>query len=160
MLATKVGCNIQWLNERLLGKKLQCVHCVNAMLLFLRKPRNFVGEQVQSSDENVMKALMALEKNPELSQRQLAKKLDVSVGKTHYILNSLIDVGLVKVDNFRRSDNKLGYTYLLTPRGFVEKAKVTKRFLSRKQREYKALERQIADLTKAVDSMGSDAGSR
>ena len=115
---------------------------------------------MQSSDENVMKALMALEKNPELSQRQLAKKLDVSVGKTHYILSSLIDVGLVKVDNFRRSDNKLGYTYLLTPRGFVEKAKVTKRFLSRKQREYKALERQIADLTKAVDSMGSDAGSR
>ena len=112
------------------------------------------------SDENVIRVLSVLEKQPELSQRQLAKKLDVSVGKTHYILSSLIDVGLVKVDNFRRSDNKLGYTYLLTPRGFVEKAKVTKRFLSRKQREYKALERQIADLTKAVDSMGSDAGSR
>ena len=112
---------------------------------------------MQSSDENVMKALMALEKNPELSQRQLAKKLDVSVGKTHYILSSLIDVGLVKVDNFRRSDNKLGYTYLLTPRGFVEKAKVTKRFLSRKQREYKALEQQISDLTREVESMGADA---
>ena len=107
-----------------------------------------------------MKALKVLEKRPELSQRQLAKELGVSLGKTHYILNSLIDVGLVKVDNFRRSDNKLGYAYLLTPRGFVEKAKITKRFLARKQREYKALEQQIADLAKEVESMGSNAKSR
>ena len=113
-----------------------------------------------SSDENVMKALRILEKHPELTQRQLAKALGISLGKTHFILNSLIDVGLVKVDNFTRSDNKLGYAYLLTPQGIVEKAKVTKRFLARKQREYKALERQIADLTKEVASMTSDASSR
>jgi EPS-associated MarR family transcriptional regulator len=113
-----------------------------------------------SSDENVMKALSVLEKHPELSQRQLAKALGVSLGKTHYILNSLIDVGLVKVDNFKRSDNKLGYAYLLTPRGLVEKVKVTKRFLARKQHEFKALERQISDLTKEVESMESDARSR
>lgn len=110
-----------------------------------------------SSDENVMKALRVLEKTSELSQRQLAKELGVSLGKTHYILNSLIDVGLVKVDNFKRSNNKLGYAYLLTPKGFVEKAKVTKRFLSLKQREYKELERQISDLSKEVESMKSDA---
>lgn len=115
---------------------------------------------MQSSDENVMKALSVLEKHPETSQRQLAKALGISLGKTHFILNSLIDVGLVKVDNFKRSDNKLGYAYLLTPRGLVEKAKVTKRFLARKQREYKALEQQIADLTKEVESMGSDARTR
>ena len=113
-----------------------------------------------SSDEHVMKALGVLEKNPELSQRQLAKALGVSLGKTHYILNSLIDVGLVKVENFKRSDNKLGYAYLLTPRGFVEKARVTKEFLLRKQREYKELERQISDLTKEVESMKSGARSR
>ena len=116
--------------------------------------------QMPSSDENVMNALRVLEKHPELSQRQLAKALGVSLGKTHYILNSLIDVGLVKVDNFRLSDNKLGYAYLLTPRGLVEKAKVTKRFLARKQREYRELERQIADLTKEVESMSSDARTR
>jgi EPS-associated MarR family transcriptional regulator len=113
-----------------------------------------------SSDEHVMKALRVLEKHPELSQRQLAKKLGVSLGKTHYILNSLIDVGLVKVRNFKRSDNKLGYAYLLTPQGFAEKAKVTKRFLARKQCEYRELERQIADLTKEIESMGSDARTR
>ena len=113
-----------------------------------------------SSDEHVMKALRVLEKHPETSQRQLAKALGISLGKTHYILSSLIDVGLVKVNNFKRSDNKLGYAYLLTPRGFVEKAKVTKRFLSRKQREYKELERQIADLTKEVESMSLDVRTR
>ena len=115
---------------------------------------------MSSSDENVMKALRVLEKHPELSQRQLAKALGVSLGKTHYILSSLIDVGLVKVDNFRRSDKKLGYAYLLTPEGFVEKAKVTKRFLLRKQREYKELERQISDLTKEVESMKPDDRTR
>ena len=113
-----------------------------------------------SSDEHVMKALRVLEKHPELSQRQLAKALGVSLGKTHYILNSLIDVGLVKVRNFKRSDNKLGYAYLLTPQGFAEKAKVTKRFLARKQREYKALEKQISELTEEIKSMGQDAGTR
>ena len=66
----------------------------------------------------------------------------------------------MKVDNFKRSNNKLGYAYLLTPQGFVEKAKVTKRFLARKKREYKELERQISDLTKEVESMGSGAKSR
>ena len=113
-----------------------------------------------TSDEHVMKALRVLEKHPKLSQRQLAKEMGVSLGKAHYILNLLIDVGLVKVDKFKRSDNKLGYAYLLTPRGLVEKAKVTKMFLARKRREYKALERQIADLIKEVESMGSDARSR
>jgi EPS-associated MarR family transcriptional regulator len=115
---------------------------------------------VSTSDENVLKALRVLEKHPELSQRQLAKELGVSLGKTHYILNSLIDVGLVKVDNYKRSDNKLGYAYLLTPRGFVEKAKVTKRFLARKQREFEELGRQISDLTKEVESIKPDAGLR
>ena len=115
---------------------------------------------MRSSDENVMNALRVLEKHPELSQRQLAKALGVSLGKTHYILNALIDVGLVKVENFKRSDNKRGYAYLLTPRGVVEKAKVTKRFLSRKQREYEALEQQIAYLTKEVESMSSDVKPR
>jgi EPS-associated MarR family transcriptional regulator len=132
---------------------------MNGMLLF-KNVKIFGVRQMPSSDEHVMKALRVLEKHPELSQRQLAKALGISLGKTHYILNSLIDVGLVKVHNFKRSDNKLGYAYLLTPRGLVEKAKVTKRFLARKQREYKELERQIADLTKEVESMGSDARTR
>jgi EPS-associated MarR family transcriptional regulator len=120
--------------------------------------KTFVEMRMRFSDEEVMKALRVLEKHPELSQRRLAKELSMSLGKTHYILNALIDVGLVKVDNFKRSDNKLGYAYLLTPRGFIEKAKVTKKFLMRKQREYKELECQISELTSELESMNSGVG--
>ena len=95
-----------------------------------------------------------------MSQRELSKELGVSLGKTHYILNSLIEVGLVKADNFRRSDNKLGYAYLLTPQGIAEKAAVTARFLARKRREYIELERQIADLTREVELMRRESGER
>ena len=112
------------------------------------------------SDENTLQALRILEKNPELSQRGLSKELGLSLGKTHYILSSLIDVGLVKADNFRRSDNKLGYAYLLTPQGMAEKAVVTARFLVQKRREYKALEQQIADLSREVELMTRESGAR
>ena len=95
-----------------------------------------------------------------MSQRELAKELGVSLGKTHYILSSLIDVGLVKADNFRRSDNKLGYAYLLTPQGIAEKAAVTARFLARKRREYGELEQLIAELTHEVELMRRESGER
>ena len=111
------------------------------------------------SDENTLQALRILEKNPQLTQRELAKELGVSLGKTHYILSSLIDVGLVKADNFRRSDNKLGYAYLLTPQGIAEKAAVTARFLARKRREYQELERQIAELSGEVELMKRESGA-
>ena len=112
------------------------------------------------SDENTLQALRVLERNPEMSQRELSKELGVSLGKTHYILSSLIEVGLVKADNFRRSDNKLGYAYLLTPQGIAEKAAVTARFLARKRREYIEIEQQIADLTREVELMGRESGER
>jgi EPS-associated MarR family transcriptional regulator len=112
------------------------------------------------SDENILQALRVLERNPEMSQRELSKELGVSLGKTHYILSSLIEVGLVKADNFRRSDNKLGYAYLLTPEGIAEKAAVTARFLARKRREYIEIEQQIADLTREVELMRRESGER
>ena len=66
-----------------------------------------------SDDENTLKVLKILEKHPELTQRELAAELGVSLGKTHYLLKSLVDIGLVKLDNFQRSNNKWGYAYLL-----------------------------------------------
>lgn len=79
------------------------------------------------------KVLKCLEKNPNITQRQLAKELGVSLGKTHYLISSLIEVGWVKLDIFKRSDNKMGYMYLLTPKGINEKAMITKTFLARKK---------------------------
>ena len=96
------------------------------------------------------RALKILEQRPDMTQRELAEALGVSLGKTHYLVKSLIDVGWVKLDNFQRSDDKWGYAYLLTPKGIVEKAAITARFLVRKQREYNELQQEIAQLQEEV----------
>ena len=113
-----------------------------------------------SDDENTLKVLKILEKHPELTQRELAAELGVSLGKTHYLLKSLVDIGLVKLDNFQRSNNKWGYAYLLTPKGLAEKAAITVRFLARKQVEYKRLEKEIESLKSEVDGAASRADGR
>ena len=96
------------------------------------------------------RALKLLEQQPDLTQRQLSKELGVSLGKTNYLVKSLIDVGWVKLDNFQRSNSKWGYAYLLTPKGIVEKAAITARFLIRKRREYNELQQEIAQLQEEV----------
>jgi EPS-associated MarR family transcriptional regulator len=108
-----------------------------------------------SNDEIQLSVLRLLEQNPQLTQRQLSAELGVSLGKTHYIVRSLIDVGLVKLDNFQRSDNKWGYAYLLTPKGIKEKAAITVRFLERKQDEYRRLELEIEALKWEVEGRAS-----
>ena len=106
-----------------------------------------------SKQELEYKVLKWLEKNPNITQRQLAKELGVSLGKTHYLISSLINVGWVKLANFKRSDNKMGYMYLLTPTGINEKAKITKTFLARKENEYQQLRREIEQLKSEVQSL-------
>ena len=102
------------------------------------------------NDEIRYRILRELERDPQLSQRDLANSLGVSVGKTNYCLRALVDRGLVKVENFRRSGNKLAYAYQLTPRGIADKARVTKRFLKIKLREYESLQSEIEELRKEV----------
>ena len=97
------------------------------------------------------RVMQLLERQPDLTQRQLSQKLGVSLGKTHYIVKSLVDIGWIKLGNFRRSNNKLGYMYLLTPQGIVEKTAITARFLARKQREYEALREEIKLLRKELE---------
>ena len=94
--------------------------------------------------------LKLLQTNPELSQRQLAEELGVSVGKINFCLNALLGKGLLKVRNFRDSRNKLAYAYYLTPKGAQEKVRATTGFLKRKLEEYEGLEREIEDLRREV----------
>ena len=97
------------------------------------------------------KVLRLIERQPDLTQRQLSQKLGISLGKTHYVVKSLVDVGWIKLGNFKRSKNKLGYMYLLTPQGIVEKTAITARFLARKQREYNALKEEIRLLRQELE---------
>lgn len=84
-----------------------------------------------------------IEANPNISQRQLARELGLSLGGVNYCMNALVEKGLVKVANFRASERKLGYAYVLTPKGFSEKARLTRGFLARKMAEYEALREEI-----------------
>lgn len=86
------------------------------------------------------KILLAVEKNPEISQRELARQLGVSNGKVHYLMAALVEKGLLKINHFARTDGKVGkITYLLTPAGIMNRAGLTKAYLARKEVEYEAL---------------------
>ena len=104
--------------------------------------------------------LEAVERGQFSNQRQLSSAIGLSLGKTHYLLKRLVDRGLIKVGNFSRSQNRLGYVYLLTPSGVKEKIIVTKRFLAAKEREYESLKYEIKMLKKELDSVDSGEGTR
>lgn len=91
-----------------------------------------------------------LQQNPQDTQRAIANQLGVSLGSVNYCIKALIEKGFLKVENFRRSSNKLGYAYLLTPSGIGEKASLTVSFLKRKQKEYHQLEKEIEALQEEV----------
>lgn len=93
-----------------------------------------------------LRLLRLIEDRPEISQRELARELGVSVGKTHYLLRALLQKGFVKMSNFRRSDNKLAYAYVLTPDGITARIDLARNFLHYKEAEYEALSREIAEL--------------
>ena len=97
-----------------------------------------------------------LQENPDLTQRELAEKLGMSVGGLNYCLNALIDKGLVKMQNFSNSKNKFNYVYFLTPMGIAEKVALTTRFLSRKMEEYEALKAEIESLSSELQSSSTD----
>ncbi|MDR3392568.1 MAG: MarR family EPS-associated transcriptional regulator [Sulfuriferula sp.] len=104
------------------------------------------------TDEYRYKILKKLEAEPEVSQRELARELGISLGKVNFCLNALIEKGLVKVNNFRQSPNKKGYIYLLTPSGVEEKAKITVQFLKYKLAEYEAIKAEIQQLQNDIES--------
>lgn len=102
------------------------------------------------TDEYRYKLLNKINQNPNVSQRELASELGISLGKVNFCLKALVEVGLVKVENFRNSKNKSGYLYLLTPQGIEQKSKITKRFLQRKIEEHDQISAEIEELRKSL----------
>ncbi len=100
----------------------------------------------QTQEDTYFRVLRALNENPDMTQRELAQKLGVSLGSLNYCLKALIDNGWIKMQNFSQSKNKFGYVYILTPRGISEKAVLTRNFLIRKLAEYEALKSEIESL--------------
>lgn len=103
-----------------------------------------------TNDELEYRVLKWLQNNPNITQRKLASELGVSLGKVNFLLKSLTQVGWVKLENFKRSDNKMGYAYLLTPAGLSEMARIARSYLERKEVEYQQLENEIQQLRSEV----------
>ena len=101
--------------------------------------------------------LKLLEVHPDMSQRELARRMGTSLGRTNYCLQALVAKGFVKLQNFRRSNNKLVYAYLLTPAGIEEKARVTLSFLRHKESEYEAIKLEIARLKEELGPVGQSS---
>lgn len=93
-----------------------------------------------------LKVLRLIEERPQITQRELAQELGVSLGKANYCLRALIEKGFVKARNFHNSNNKRSYLYHLTPSGLEAKARISVQFLKRKMREYEQLKREIDQL--------------
>lgn len=108
-----------------------------------------------SPTEQHLKVLRLLQDNPDITQRQMASELGISLGGLNYCLKALVAKGWVKMDNFNRSPNKMKYSYLLTPRGVKAKGTLTARFLKRKLAEYEALKGEIEALRTEVGKSGS-----
>ena len=100
----------------------------------------------QTENEIELRLLARLQEKPDVSQRGLAADLGVSLGSINYCLKALTAKGFVKAENFSKSNNKLGYAYLLTPSGIAAKSRLTASFLKRKRAEYRRLAHEIADL--------------
>lgn len=99
-----------------------------------------------AQEDSRFRLLQALEQNPEVTQRELAAALGLSVGAINYSLRALAERGLVKLSNFSRSDRKFAYAYVLTPAGLAEKTGLARRFMARKLEEYESLREELEAL--------------
>jgi EPS-associated MarR family transcriptional regulator len=162
--------------DRTAGHRVQCSSSYRTLLCYSPRPRllnvirhavacpehiqthtvkkklvNFMtSRQAKLQEDTYFRVMRILQENPDLTQRELAEKLGISVGGLNYCLKALMGKGLVKMKNFANSKNKFGYVYVLTPTGMAEKAAITHRFLRRKLDEYEALKAEIEALKTEV----------
>lgn len=110
------------------------------------------SKRTKLQEDTHFRVLRLLQENPEMSQRELAEAVGVSVGGIHYVMNALIDKGLVKLGNFTAAEDKRRYAYVLTPKGIARRAALTREFMVRKMEEYEALREEIELLSSELES--------
>ena len=105
---------------------------------------------LKRNDETMLQILQALDGNADVSQRDLARQLKISLGSANYCINALIEKGFIKLDRFYKSSNKIGYLYVLTPEGIQARLNLTREFIQHKRAEYARLEQEIAELQRKL----------
>ena len=114
------------------------------------------SRRAKLQEDTKFRLMKLLSKNPQISQRKMAKALGVSFGGINYCLSALIEKGLVKIQNFSQNQNKFSYRYLLTPSGIAEKSMLTSSFLKRKMIEYETLKFEINALKEELQSIDDE----
>ena len=100
----------------------------------------------EHQEDAKFRMLQIINENPQMTTREIAQKVGISNGSAYYLLTSLIEMGFVKLSNFKQNSQKIKYSYLLTPKGIREKSLVTSKFLERKKKEYKLLKKEITEI--------------
>ena len=100
----------------------------------------------QRQEDAKYRVFRVINENPHITTREIAQKVGISNGSAYYLLTSLINMGFIKLSNFKDSSQKNKYSYLLTPKGIREKSLVTNKFLARKKKEYELLKKEITEL--------------
>ncbi len=135
---------VQALNIPRRHQKFDARHCGSL-------PANKTVPSSHLHEESHLKVLRLLEANPSMSQRELAEAVGISLGKLNFCINALLAKGHIKMQNFRNSQNRLSYYYLLTPAGIAHKVAITSQFLKRRVQEYEALKAEIEALKSEVE---------
>ena len=107
----------------------------------------------EHQEDAKLRVFQIINENPQMTTREIAQKVGISHGSAYYLLTSLIDVGFIKLKNFKDSSQKVKYSYLLTPKGIREKSLVTGSFLARKKLEFEKLRDEINSLEEAVGNV-------
>ena len=115
-----------------------------------------LNRYLMTAEETHFRIFKLIEAQPDITQRQLAQELGISLGKANYCLRALIDKGQVKAHNFRCNPDKKPYIYFLTPKGIEAKTQLTVRFLKRKMAEYEMLKLEIDQLEDEVNGLNED----
>jgi len=109
----------------------------------------------EHQEDAKLRVLQLISSKPQMTSRELAQKVGISNGSAYYLLTSLINMGFVKLANFKDSSQKIKYSYLLTPKGIREKSIITSKFLVRKKQEFEALREEINSLEKIVGNVSN-----
>ena len=104
----------------------------------------------EQQEDAKFRVFQTINENPQMTTREIAQKVGISNGSSYYLLTSLIDMGFIKLSNFKDSSQKVKYSYLLTPKGIREKSIITSKFLVRKKKEFEALRQEIDSLEKSI----------
>ena len=121
-----------------------------AQSIIAQKSQFMASRRKEYQEDAKLRVFQIINENSKMTTREIAKKVGISNGSAYYLLTALINMGFIKISNFKESSKKSRYSYLLTPKGIREKSLITTKFLIRKKKEFEILKAEINTLEKSI----------